>query len=142
MTIQQHIIDYVRENPGCISSQIARALGTPRENTRIALRWLCTTERLERTNDKPPYRYVIASEPDIAAGAEYHRCRQRALDLEQSRLWCRAADQWLQAMDATNIMALRDRAARRRAYCIGIAACPVNYGGLPLASADVEIVEC
>ncbi|WP_368900374.1 PerC family transcriptional regulator [Mixta calida] len=141
MNVQQKIIDYVRANPGSTSSQIAAALGTPRENTRIMLRQLCMTETLERTNYKAPFCYTIASAPDAAVGAEYHKRSQRAIELEQSRLWRRAAHQWLQVIDSTNVMTLRENAAQRRAYCIGIVACPVSYSGVPFAVTDLEIVE-
>jgi len=120
MNIREMAIEFVRNNPGCTSTQIANGAGIPKRMIQPLMTELYTQEIVNRyALEAHPFHYLIPKEgerPNL--GERYEKHRAKATQLENGGLWRRAAREWLLAMDATSNEEARDKAANRREYCI------------------------
>lgn len=129
MNISEMAIEFIRNNPGCSSTQIADGAGIPRRMIQTLMSELFIQELVIRTAlPKRPFSYRLPTAEDAHhLGARYTRHRKAAEKLETQKLWRRAAREWLSAMDATKDEGARDKAAARREYCIGCSDIGAGY---------------
>lgn len=120
MNIREMAIEFVRNNPGCTSTQIANGAGIPKRLIQPLMSELHVEEVVKRYALKAhPFFYRMPCDADIVSlGEKYDSHRNNAIRLEQKGLWRRAAREWLLAMDSTKNEEARDKAALRREYCI------------------------
>ncbi|MEN4911436.1 PerC family transcriptional regulator [Erwinia amylovora] len=129
MNIREMAIEYVRNNPGCTSTQIANGAGIPKRMIQPLMTELHVKEVVIRDTPKShPFFYRLPDESDKRRLSDaYEAHRGKAEELEKKELWNRAAREWLLAFDATRDAGARERAARRREYCC-------NHGRRGIAS--------
>ena len=118
MNQREKIVEYIGKHPGCKLSRIMSAMKMRRRDAVRILNDLCVTEILNRSSS---YEYTCADGSEMSGlCGEYLAHRKRALELESRNLWRRAADEWLQAMDATRNPVARTKAAARRSRCVSL----------------------
>lgn len=129
MNIREKAIEFIRNNPGCSSTQIADGAGIPRRMIQTLMSELFVQELVIRTVvQKHPFSYRLPTAADANhLGAKYTQHRQVAEHLEKSGKWRRAAREWLSAMDSTKDEGARDKAAARREYCISCGRVGAEY---------------
>ncbi|MFB5172840.1 PerC family transcriptional regulator [Erwinia amylovora] len=129
MNIREMAIEYVRNNPGCTSTQIANGAGIPKRMIQPLMTELYTQEVVFRyALNSHPFFYRIPDESEKRRLSDaYEAHSEKAVELEKREFWNRAAREWLLAFDATRDAGARERAARRREYCC-------NHGRRGIAS--------
>ncbi|MCT2385128.1 PerC family transcriptional regulator [Erwinia pyrifoliae] len=120
MNIRENAVEYIRLNPGCTSTQIANGAGIPKRMVQPLMTELYTQEVVLRYALKShPFFYRLPDESDKRRlNDAYEAHREKAEELEKKHLWNRAAREWLLAMDETRDEEAREKAIRRREYCI------------------------
>ncbi|MCQ4105187.1 PerC family transcriptional regulator [Erwinia persicina] len=129
MNIREMAIEFVRNNPGCTSTQIANGAGIPKRLIQPLMSELYVEEIVTRYALKAhPFYYRMPLESErVSLGVKYDMHRGRAIELEERGLWRRAAREWLLAMDATKNDEARDKAAARREHCISHGHVGISY---------------
>ncbi|NKG32094.1 PerC family transcriptional regulator [Erwinia rhapontici] len=129
MNIREMAIEFVRNNPGCTSTQIANGAGIPKRLIQPLMSELYIEEIVSRySHYAHPFYYRIPLDSDQESlGKKYDLHRAKAIDLEKRGLWRRAAREWLLAMDGTDNSVARDKATVRREHCISQGRVGVAY---------------
>lgn len=127
MNTETMILNFLQAEPGMTTSQIANGIGAGYMTVRRVIGGM--TALGEVTKDFA-CRYYPA-EAATAKDEKYLMLCRQATELEEKKLWRRAASVWLKAMDSTGKAELRQKAVLRRARCVraGEIQCP-NYGGI------------
>jgi len=140
MNIHEQVIEFVRANPLSNTTQIAKGVGFSSGLMRGVVAELYKMDKLDRhLSSTKSYQYMVKSDAEVIANAEYSRCRKLAEELEIKGFWRRAAQQWLEAMDNTRSEGLLEKAAARRATCIKRSEGPrQSYYGASIADASAS----
>ena len=118
MNLREKAIDFIGKNPGCRLGEFMRATRMKRMPAQRLLNELYSDDTINKICDHRGYKFVLMSETDRSnLSADYWRHRSKAVLLEGSGMYRRAADEWLRAMDSTSNPEMREKAAISRNRC-------------------------
>ena len=114
MNIEAMIVTHLLANPGQTTAQLAKSTGVRRIQVSKSIGTLTLIGDVFRDNQ---CRYFV-SEPASEGDDSFSILSNKAYRLEEKKLWRRAAEVWLRAMDSTRKEGLRQKAVLRRTHCI------------------------
>jgi DNA-binding MarR family transcriptional regulator len=112
------VLEYIKNNPGVLPSEVAAALPHINKSTAFgAVENLWQTGKIQRVESADGFRYMFAQQ-ELNSNSVLAALEKRAVELEKKRQWRRAATLWLQAYDAATLNADREKYRKRRARCL------------------------
>jgi len=112
------VLEYIKNNPGVLPSEVAAALPGINKSTAFgAVDNLWQTGKIQRFESADGFRYLV-DQQSVSSNSALAALEKRAVELEKKRQWRRAATVWLQAYDLAIINADRERFRKRRASCL------------------------
>ena len=112
------VLEYIKNNPGVLPSEVAAALPHINKSTAFgAVENLWQTGKIQRVESADGFRYMF-DQQELNSNSVLAALEKRAVELEKKRQWRRAATLWLQAYDAATLNADREKYRKRRARCL------------------------
>ena len=112
------VLEYIKNNPGVLPSEVAAALPHINKSTAFgAVENLWQTGKIQRVESADGFRYMF-DQQELNTNSVLAALEKRAVELEKKREWRRAATLWLQAYDAATLNADREKYRKRRARCL------------------------